>query len=234
MIRDNFSTKQIPEKDALSVPAGCEITKIFAFIDDNIGSFFSYYITIKDSDKENRTSDYLISHFQICNYEQSDGFIPYYFGKNPTQAQSDAETDIGVFALERRTKLIPVLEFEAKRLSKTSNNKEYVAGKRGGIERFKRRYHASYASICGMFGYIQNYTPEYWVQKINCWLDELAITNQDIAIDWSNSSEKLTKVESFIHTEKYMSNHTRKCSDDKIFIWHYFIDLTNTGSHDNR
>jgi hypothetical protein len=228
MLKDNFSNKQVPEEDSISVPADREITKILSFIDNNIEAFFPYYNTIKDSDKENRTSDYLISHFEICNYEQSDGFIPYYFGKNPTQAQSDSETDIGVFPLARKSKLVPVIEFEAKRLSATSNNKEYVTGKKGGIERFKKGQHTPYASICGMFGYVQIHTPEYWARKINFWIDELATANQDATIDWSGSSEKLTRANSFTRGEKYTSYNKRK-NNKSIFIWHYLLDLTIQG-----
>jgi hypothetical protein len=226
MLKDKFSTNQKPEKRSLSVPVDREIAKILSFIDNNIESFLPYYNTIKDSDLEDRTSDYLISHFEICNYEKSDGFIPYYFGKKPTQAQSDRETDIGVFPRVRKSKLVPIIEFEAKRLSKTSNNKEYVTGEKGGIERFKRGLHAPHASICGMFGYVQIHTPDYWAQRINFWIDELAIANQDTTIDWSGTSEKLTKVNSFTCGEKYTSYNTRKNIGESIFIWHYLIDLT--------
>ncbi|MDR1371125.1 MAG: hypothetical protein LBJ72_13535 [Dysgonamonadaceae bacterium] len=80
--------------------------------------------------------------------EQLGGFPPYYFGKNPAQSQSGRETDIGVFLIKSE-KPITLIEFEAKRLSDTSNNKEYVCGKRGGIERFKRELHSSHLSVCG-------------------------------------------------------------------------------------
>jgi hypothetical protein len=227
MLKDKFMNSQTPEQDAISVPMDHEIIQVLTFVDNNIGNFFSYYATIKDSDSEDRTSDYLISHFQICNYEQSEGFFPYYFGKHPTQEHSDRETDIGVFPLARKQRLVPIIEFEAKRLSESSNNKEYVAGERGGIERFKRAYHAPYASICGMFGYVQSRTPEHWIQKINGWIDELAKTNQDATIDWSDGNEKLMKINSFLHGEKYISNNTRKekYGNKNICIWHYFIDL---------
>jgi hypothetical protein len=226
MLKDKVSNNQMPDKDAISVPEDHEISIILAFIDNNIESFFPYYNTIKDSDRENRTSDYLISHFEISNYEQSDGFIPYYFSRSPTQAGSDRETDIGVFPRVRKSKLAPVIEFEAKRLSATSNNKEYVTGEKGGIERFKKGQHTPHASICGMFGYVQSHTPEYWVQKINFWIAELAATNQDATIDWSGNGEKLTKVKSFIYGGKYTSYHTRKTMGKPIFIWHYLLDLT--------
>jgi hypothetical protein len=224
MLRDEFLTDRILERDAISAPMDIEIVQILAFIDNCVGDFFTYYTTVKDSEREKRTSEYLISHFQICNYEKSDGFIPYYFDKNPTQEHSDRETDIGVFPLVRKERVVPIIEFEAKRLSETSNNKEYVAGARGGIERFKRTYHAPNASICGMFGYLQSRTLEYWIQKINGWIDNLAQNNQDATIDWSGCNEKLTRVNSFFHVEKCISNNKRK-GRKNICIWHYLIDL---------
>jgi hypothetical protein len=97
MLKDNFSYKSLIGNDSLSVPLDKEITQILSFVDTSIVKFFAYYINIKDSERENRITDYLIDHFQACKYEQSDGFLPYDFRKNPTQEQSSRETDIGVF-----------------------------------------------------------------------------------------------------------------------------------------
>jgi hypothetical protein len=227
MLRDKLPTNQMPDRDAISIPENYEISHILAFIDHNIVYFFQNYSNeINETTHENRITDCLINHFQICIHTQSDGFLPYYFHKNPTQEGSDSETDIGVYPTEKKQKVAPIIEFEAKRLSETSNNKEYVAGKRGGIERFKRGYHARYASICGMFGYVQSRTTEYWAQKINTWIDELARYNNDTTIDWSGGNEKLTAVNPFSRGEKCMSNNKRKGLEN-ILIWHYFLDLTS-------
>jgi hypothetical protein len=220
MLKDR-ETIQIPQ-DSISVTSNVETEKVWRFIDCNIADFPPYYQSIKDSNKENRISEFLIRHFTLCIAEQN-SYFPYYFGKNPTQPQSDRETDIGVFVLIRNVSPMPIIEFEAKRLSDTSNNKEYVCGKRGGIERFKRELHSSHLSVCGMFGYVQSDVSANWVAKINGWIDELSGINKDTTISWTKE-EILKKDISFSTVDKYLSMHKRLSSND-LLIWHYFIPL---------
>ncbi|MDR1417413.1 MAG: hypothetical protein LBJ57_08380 [Prevotellaceae bacterium] len=222
MLKNRNTPYQIPAKESLSVAPNFEISKVWQFIDCNISGFPSYYQSIKGSDKENGISETLIYYFFHCLSEQLGGFPPYYFGKNPTQSQSEKETDVGVFLIESN-KPITLIEFEAKRLSKASNNKEYVCGKRGGIERFKRQDHASHLSVCGMLGYVQNSHAEHWVNKINRWIHELSDINTDATIRWSKD-EILTRAASFPNVEKYSSSHQR-LSLKAIFLWRYFIEL---------
>lgn len=225
MLKDSLQVYQPPAPKDLNVKPNMEIDKILAFVDKNVSSFCSYYQSIKDSERENRISDFLINHFQLCNNEQSSGFSPYDFRKNPTQQHSGKETDIGVFVLTRNSKPIPIIEFEAKRLSDSSNNKEYVCGKRGGIERFKRGDHSSHLTVCGMFGYVQSRTSQEWITKINIWIEELLECNTDKTIDWFNKKELLVKADSFPKVEKLSSLHSRKQSNDTITLWHYLIEL---------
>ncbi|MDR1897509.1 MAG: hypothetical protein LBR10_12040 [Prevotellaceae bacterium] len=219
----NKETTRIP-KDSISVESNFETNRVWQFIDCSIVDFPPYYRKIKDSSKENRISDFLIYHFHCCMSEQLNGFPPYYFAKNPTQSQSDRETDIGVFVIIPNEKPITLIEFEAKRLSKTSNNKEYVCGERGGIERFKRNDHAPHLSECGMFAYVQNGISANWVNKINGWINELAETNAYPTINWLKE-ETLTKVDSFPKVEKYTSSHPCLPPRNSIILWHYFIEL---------
>jgi len=221
MLKDRETT-QIPQ-DSISVTSNFEIEKVWYFIDYNISSFPPYYQSINDSDKENRISELLIHHFTLCITEQSNGYFPYYFSKNPTQPQSDRETDIGVFVSIRSASPVPIIEFEAKRISDTSNNKEYVCGKRGGIERFKRGVHSSHLSVCGMFGYVQSGVSENWVNKINNWIAELSEADSDTTISWTKE-EILKKDVSFSTVDKYFSVHKR-LSSNNLLIWHYFIPL---------
>jgi hypothetical protein len=225
MLKDCQPSYQLPRPNDLEVKANLEVDKILEFIDNNISSFCPYYQTIRDSERENRISDFLVQHFQLCKNEKSNGFFPYDFRKNPTQEHSGKETDIGVFVMTRSPKPNTIIEFEAKRFSETSNNKEYVCGNRGGIERFKRGYHSSHLSICGMFGYIQSRTPNEWYKKVNDWIVELSKNNKDLTIDWSNISERLEVNNSFSKVEKYYSIHDRKQLNSAINIFHYFIDL---------
>lgn len=224
MLKDSLPTYQTPRVNDLSAELNCEVDTILLFIDKYVPEFSLYYQSVKDSDKENRISDILIHHFELSKIESEEDF-PFRFGKNPTQVESDKETDVGVFVMTRNRPPLPIIEFEAKRLSESSNNKEYVCGIRGGIERFKRGHHSSHLKVCGMFGYVQSRTASEWIDKVNIWIKELSEKTIDEAIDWSNDEEKLTIIDSFSTVLKLHSSHSRKASNDRIILWHYFIDL---------
>jgi hypothetical protein len=225
MLKDSLPSYQMPNPKDLNVSSNFEVDLVLSFIDKNVPDFPFYYQSVRDSDKENRISDILVHHFQLCKTEQSGGFFPFDFRKNPTQPDSDKETDIGVFVMTRNIKPIPIVEFEAKRFSESSNNKEYVCGLRGGIERFKRGHHSSHLKVCGMFGYVQNRTSSDWIEKVNNWIKELSENNVDPTIDWTDRKEYLIKVDSFPQVQKLFSSHFRKLPEDRILLWHYLIEL---------
>lgn len=224
MLRDLQPSYNAPRPNDLNVSDNIEVVQILAFIDENIPAFPLYYKEIKDSEKENRISDNLINHLQLCKVEKG-GFLPYDFRKNPTQAESDKETDIGVFIMDRGRKPSPIMEFEAKRFSTTSKYKEYVSGLRGGIERFKRGHHSSHLLVCGMFGYVQSHTCSHWIAKVNEFITELSTANTDTTIDWSNPTENLVTITTLINVEKLGSVTVRNTPLKEMQLWHYFIDL---------
>jgi len=227
MLRDNLKTYSPPTNNDLSVIPNLEVLFILDFIDRNISGFRSYYLAVKESDRENWITDTLVYYFENClRDEKSEGFPSFKFGKNPAQADSAKETDIGVVVLTKNAKPITIIEFEAKRLSDTSNNKEYVCGERGGIERFKRGQHATHLSVCGIFGYIQNPKLLKCAEKINGWIAELSVTNKDTTISWSGVNEKLVPLEELTNVSKWSSLNSRK-NTDSIRLLHYFINLTN-------
>jgi hypothetical protein len=225
MLRDHLETYYLPKPDDLSVVPDFEVNLILAFIDRNISQFHSYYLLIRDSERENRISDFLIDHFQMCLCEEKIDY-PFSFRKGPTQEYSGKETDIGVKVLTRGSKPVYIIEFEAKRFSETSKYKEYVSGERGGIERFKRGEHASHLQVCGMFGYVQSRTPGEWIQKVNSWIKELSLTKTS-DIDWSRAEEQLKPLETYTNVEKLVSTNKRVQPNkvDSIILYHYFIRL---------
>lgn len=225
MLRDSFPSYQSPRLKDLSAEQYAEANLILLFIDNHVPKFAGYYKSLNDSNKENRISDLLVHHFELCK-DESGGYFPFRFSKNPTQAHTTKETDIGIFIRTRDHKPTPIFEFEAKRFSESSNNKEYVCGIRGGIERFKRGDHSSHLKICGMFGYIQSRTSQEWTTKVNSWINELSKTNTNESIDWTGNDEKLTYINSLRSVEKLYSSNKRKFFNDEIILWHYFIDLT--------
>ncbi|NVO11363.1 MAG: hypothetical protein HXX16_15485 [Bacteroidales bacterium] len=225
MLKDSLPTYQTPRDKDLSVAQNLEVDLVLSFIDKHVPYFPPYYQTVRDSKKENRISDFLVHHFELCKNETG-GYFPFRFSKNPTQSESGKETDIGVFVMTRNLKPLPIIEFEAKRFSESSNNKEYVCGLRGGIERFKRGHHSSHLRVCGMFGYVQNQTSYDWIEKVNTWIKELSENSLDPTIDWTDSKELLIKVGSFPYVEKLFSFHYRELSKDRISLWHYLIELS--------
>lgn len=224
MLRDSLFPYQLPKQNDLSVPNNHEVEQILLFVDNHVSEFPAYYKQNNESAMENWISNLLVRHFNLCNNETG-GYLPYEFSKNPPQVASNKETDIGVYINTRNSKAIPIIEFEAKRFSETSSNEQYVYGDRGGIERFKRGHHSSHLKVCGMFAYVQSRTIDEWYAKVNGWLTDQFNTNRDNSIDWLEH-EQLSKYTSFSSVGKYSSNHTRKSLKDSISLWHYFIDLT--------
>ncbi|WP_036383550.1 MULTISPECIES: hypothetical protein [Flavobacteriaceae] len=224
MLKDSLPSYQSPKSSDFSVEQDVEVNLILSFIDNYISDFSGYYLSLNDSEKENRISDLLVHYLEICK-DESKGYFPFRFSKNPTQTESTKETDIGIFVRTRNRKPIPIFEFEAKRFSETSNNKEYVCGIRGGIERFKRGHHSSHLKVCGMFGYVQSRTSLEWIKKVNNWIEEMAENNTDESIDWTGSEERLIMKDSLPSVEKLYSLHSRKSSNDNIILWHFLIDL---------
>lgn len=225
MLKDNIPTNIQPALNDLSVAMSHEIVFILDFIDRNISGFVLYYLKIRDSDRENRISFFLSCYLNACLVDEKDGFCSFNFVKNPAQESSTKETDIGVVPLSKTEKPVTIIEFEAKRFSETSNNKEYVCGERGGIERFKRGYHSAHLSICGMFAYVQSSKSEDWISKVNVWIKAESENNTDLEIDWKSIDEKLITNTVFQNVNKLKSIHSRKQSKDSILLWHYFINL---------
>lgn len=227
MLRDNINSS-LPNVGCLTIQENQEVLSILSFIDDNITGFKCYYIDQGRPVKENRISDLLIQYLQCCKLKYDDGFGVFDFRKNPTQLDSGKETDIGVYPLSLNVNpILPVFEFEAKRLSNSKdhrpNNKEYVTGNRGGMERFKRCEHSPHLTECGMLGYIQSDNADYWVSKINNWIQDIAQSASDL--DWSSPNEALSVVDKSLQVTKLESNNSRVHSKDNIHLWHYMIEL---------
>lgn len=223
MLRDNSFINSMPSIHSLDSSQDIEARKVLDFIDSKIEGFPSFLLKTIDSNTENRITDSLINYLEF--HKSVD--MPFRFGKNPTQPGSTRETDIGVFPRPKilTSSPITILEFEAKRLSTTSNYKEYVYGARGGMERFKKRLHGSHLNICGMFGYVQSHSSEHWIKKINELIEKLGREKADPIIDWTSQEEKLqivSKSNSVVIKQKSIND--RK-GHTKIVLCHYFLDL---------
>lgn len=197
------------------------IKMLLTFIDINLPGFISFYHTQGNPKRENRISDLMVVYFHYCN----DGAWPFFFEKNPTQLSGGRETDIGVFSNDRGSiPLLPIFEFEAKKLSPSSTNYEYVYGERGGMERFKREIHSPHLPHCGMLGYIFCKDANHWSNQINTWITSLANQSPIEGLDWQGDDEFLHSVGTNATIAKYVSKNKRITLAD-ITILHYLIDL---------
>ncbi len=221
MLRDSNDTFGRAE---LSVEAEHSVAALLKFVDQTISGFRPYYFSVPNlSGDENAITYHIVNYFNSLLDERSDGFIPYKFVKNPPQPDSRKETDLGVVISNKSIPGFPIIEFEAKRLSESSNNSEYVYGERGGIERFKRNHHGARLGTCGMLGYVQSNECSEWVKKINSWINVQA-SNDTTDLDWKNEKELLIHSDTFDTVEKWHSVNCRVEQPD-LTLYHYFINL---------
>lgn len=194
---------------------------VISFVDCYLPEFITYYKSQGTPTGENRITDLLSFHLNTCHQ----GYLPFFFQKNPTQENGYRECDLGVFAKDRDMKpVLPFFEFEAKKLSPTSHNHEYVYGERGGMERFKREIHSPHLPQCGMLGYMFCHDSNYWMAQINTWITCLANQSPSEGIDWRGEEELLHPVDSIGTVAKFVSKNKRtKLSE--ITVLHYLIDL---------
>ena len=113
-----------------------------------------------------------------------------------------------------------IFVIEAKRLRKKSG-KDYVKGKTGGIERFKRQKHGKAFTTAAMLGYVEEEDFSFWHGKVNSWIDDL-IHATDKELKWENQ-DKLKKVK-VAEIGEYSSGHSR-ISEGPITLHHFWINL---------
>jgi hypothetical protein len=120
---------------------------------------------------------------------------------------------------------IPLLVVEAKILpapQPKEREKEYVCNNNyGGIERFKTEKHGKGMNNCGIIGYIERETFEYWQMTINAWIKELVSMDGFWKID-----ETLVEVrnENQVDYSVLQSIAHRKFSKDMV-LHHLWINL---------
>jgi hypothetical protein len=120
---------------------------------------------------------------------------------------------------------------EAKRRPPT-NLRDYVQGRTGGIERFKREQEGFILekNHCAMVAYIQKHTFTHWFDQINQWLTELIANNQNYAdFDWEESDKLVAIPPSVDDVARYISNHSRKTLS-RLTINHFWLDMQTENS----
>lgn len=114
----------------------------------------------------------------------------------------------------------PLFVVESKRLPSSTFEREYVIGQtqNGGIERFKIEKHGKGLSQCGIVGFIENYTTDYWIKAINKWIVELSKTNAN----WHRDE---VLVES-THSDNYLysTSTVKRISSEPVLLHHFWIN----------
>lgn len=112
-----------------------------------------------------------------------------------------------------------IYSVEAKRLPAPSKNreKEYVIGKKknGGIERFKLEEHGKGLIECGMVGYIEKDSFDYWFKSINSWISELSGRN-----NWAESEQLQNLEKDNSYAKSYSVVHR---INDHLSLFHLWI-----------
>lgn len=132
--------------------------------------------------------------------------------------------DIGISHKSNQHKIIFV--FEAKRLDSRLpkyRTKEYILGKIGGIERFKRDKHGKNLTHAGMIGYVQTDDFDIWKDKINDWIDEEIETSSSTDIVWT-IDDTLKEKNQTIKIARYSSSHNCNSGKD-IDLTHLWVRL---------
>jgi len=136
---------------------------------------------------------------------RSKGFSDFYFYPN--------ELDISATS---------IFSVESKRLPspEKKREKEYVIGnnQNGGIERYKIEKHGKGLNECGLLGFIENETTEYWLKTINGWIVDLSKSDRT----WNNN-EILKEIEKQIDY-CHLNSIARSASRD-ISLFHLWIIL---------
>lgn len=208
MLREQLNTNEQTNRE-FSIPENRTVQRILVFLKKSLTDFESAF---NDSDlilhKEDDISDNLCLYFNDKAKEEN---LIFHFN---AKVGVDFTIYVSPFILGAQS----VFMIEAKRLSK--DHYDYVKNPNGGIERFKREQggFGKHLSQSAMIGYIQQENKEYWLTKINHWIQALIESETDIV--W-NKGDRLF---SNYPVSDFISNHQR-VSEKQITLYHFWINI---------
>ncbi len=168
----------------------------------------------------------------------------YFHHQNLEDDTRSTSTDFAVFATAEyfskvntnQIERAALVKFEAKRLSKKlpkRREKEYVIGEyengkqtrnSGGIERFKNERHGKDTVNACILGYLQTDSRDYWLTKINGWIQDEIDSSQDKRLMWEK--EDCLKFSKSKKRLSFYESKSSRLSKEKIRLKHIWIDFT--------
>ena len=193
------------------------IHRVIELIEDNITLFIEKYTGVH-AEKD------LNQNFSLCmNTKAKDELFTFSNEYKDIILATPHKVDFGV-VIDGETEAFFVLE--AKRLNTSlpkAREKEYIVGKLGGIERFKKEKHGKSLTHVGMIAYVQTDNSGIWLDKINDWIDEEITSPTSSELTWVNKDKLVIDKEEAIYST-YSSTH--QCLTKDINMYHVWIDLT--------
>lgn len=189
-----------------NIPKGTTVKAILTFLDKSLPEFSALIKSIKSPPVlEDDLNSELIGFLQDSSNE-----LLFHFN-----AKRGADININVRPYRPGARTVFLIE--TKRLPPT-NNKDYVKGNTGGIERFKRRLpgYGSHLTASAMVAYIQKFNVNYWHESINRWIQEQIATDTDL--EW-DECDKLT---GNAGESDFVSTHSRN-PEPPITLFHFWL-----------
>lgn len=129
-------------------------------------------------------------------------------------------SDFYFYPNEQNISTTSLYSVECKRLPSPDKprEKEYVIGKtnNGGIERYKIEKHGKGLEKCGLLGFIENESSDYWLLTVNNWIEELSIVSNDWKKDEILVQKEKTNNYCFLDSVAYRKK-------DKIDLTHLWV-----------
>ncbi len=209
------------------------ICKVVLFVLRHLASFHRLDFVLSIDDEEEELTQELRIFLDNCARQKYPfTFVQEFIETKEKRKNSKAKigkppkVDIGVLRHGARKAFFVI---EAKRLK--SSEKEYLVGRWkngkyiacGGVERFKKEIHGKDLEYAAIIGYVQRFDFNYWEDKINKRVKELAEENKDTDIKWSEK-DQLQRLRHSHETAAYQSENTRN-SGSFITLFHLWVNL---------
>lgn len=150
---------------------------------------------------------------------------PYFFQKEFMEDDTDGNSRAVDIAVQVRATGARILALEAKRLPSPGSGRqmEYLTGRLGGVERFKRGLHGAELGEAGMIGYVQEGSLVSWAHTLNAWISSFVETpGGDISWD----AQDLLTMEASTDRQARLHSHPLRATDGRrVALRHLWVRL---------